>query len=80
MTTKNHIFAIPTHADHTGDAIAVSRAHTIKHAVEAVQCANFVVIAEDDGGCHDHYDADDAPGVYGYEPDGLGAYGITVKA
>ena len=78
MTTTSHVFAMPANEDHLEDAVLIGTAETMQQATEAIQAAGYVVLAEDDCGCHDHYDADDAPRIYGYEPDGLGAYGITV--
>lgn len=75
-----HTFAIPTGANYTDPAILLDDAYSMKDALRIVRENGFTVIEEGDGGSYDSYDASDAPGIYGYEPDGYGAYSITVVA
>jgi hypothetical protein len=74
-----HVFAIPTHENCTDPAINLGTAENADEAIQIVKAAGFAIIPESEGGSYDTYDAEDAPDIYGYEPDGLGAISITVK-
>lgn len=62
------------------DGEIVGTARNWVEAEIAVRAAGYTIIREKDGGAWDYYDAEDGPGVQGYEPDGLGVYIITVEA
>lgn len=51
-------------------------AETMADAVAAVRAAGYELAEAEDAG--DTYDAEDGPGIAGYEPDGLGVYIIPV--
>lgn len=77
--SKLHVIAVPTHTDSMDEGVMLSaEVSTKEEAVAAVIAAGYTVIPEGNGGSIDRYDAEDAPGIYGYEHDGMGAYGITV--
>lgn len=42
--------------------------------------AGYTIVEEGNGGSYDKYDAEDAPGVYGFKPNGMGGISITVEA
>ena len=44
-----------------------------------VRAAGYSVIEEGAGGSYDAYDGEDAPGIYGFKPDGMGAFSVTVE-
>jgi hypothetical protein len=50
-----------------------------EEALRACEAAGFTVIGAGEGGNLDTYDADDAPRVHGFPPDGIGAFGVTVE-
>ena len=72
-----HAMAIPTHATGTEQAVDCGIAQSLTDAKRLIRAAGYKIMAV--GGSIDRYDAQDAPGVYGYKPDGLGAIGITVR-
>lgn len=78
--TEYHLFAAPVTATTNEPVIEVGIGETIEDAIAACRAAGYTVIEEGNGGSYDRYDAEDAPGVYGFEPDGLGGISITVEA
>lgn len=74
-----HVFVIETGDKWLGNPILIGRARTHEDAIEQIRVAGYTIIEECDGGNWDHYDAYDAPSIYGYEPDGLGAFCYTVE-
>ena len=74
-----HVFAIPTDANGTYEAIDVDCADTADEALTMVAAAGYRIIPEGDGGTVETYDADDAPGVVDFDRDGFGAIGVTVE-
>jgi len=75
-----HVIAIPTDADATYEGALIGSAQTEDEAIALCKSEGYVVLTEGEGGNIDCYDAEDAPRVYGYEADGLGAFGVTVQA
>lgn len=80
MTTKYHVFALPTYTDGFGSTSDLGFAESIQEALQICIDAGYSVIADDDGGSVDVFDAEDAPFIYSYREDGFGAISITVKA
>lgn len=77
--TTGHVFAIPTDADGCYEPIDLDgTADSVRLAIVRARVGGYDVITDDRGGHCRYYDAEDAPRIFGYEPDGLGAYGITV--
>lgn len=74
-----HVIAIPTYEDATDPGINIGQASDKASALTLIADAGYRVIPEDDGGLVAIYDATDAPHIYSYEPDGLGAIGVTVE-
>lgn len=74
---KAHAFAIPTTAIGTEKAIDCGIAQSLAEAKRLIRAAGYRILAA--GGEINYYDAEDAPGIYGYEHDGLEAIGITVR-
>lgn len=76
------IFAIPTTAETVEPAILVGETTdtTRVNIFSMLATAGYDIIFQDRGGNIDLYDAEDGPGIYGYEPDGQGAIGVTVRA
>ena len=64
-------------AIHEGEIVGT--ATTKQEAIAVCEAAGYAVILETEGGCLDYYDAEDGPGVQGYEPDGLGVWIVSVR-
>lgn len=75
-----HVIAVPTDEDGVYDGKIIGIASTEAEAVALCEAEGYTVISEGEGGQYNTYDADDAPMVYGFEADGMGAIGVTVKA
>jgi hypothetical protein len=75
--TPRHVFAIPVGEDYVSPAILVGEASTIEDATIVVRHAGYSVIEPATCG---KYDAEDAPGIYGYEEDGMGAFSVIVES
>lgn len=73
-----HFFAVPVTETTVGPAIEVGTGKTVEEAIEAVKAAGYTIVPEGDGGDIDRYDDEDGPAIYNFEPDGLGAIGVTV--
>jgi hypothetical protein len=77
--TLKHVFVIPAGDDWQGDAINIGQVETAADAFLLVNSKGYTIRSPVEGGHYDEHDADDAPGIYGYERDGMGAFGITVE-
>ncbi len=76
---KFHVFATPTTEEGFGENINLGLAETKEQAIEMCIDAGYTVIKETEGGSVDQYDAEDAPFIYSYDADGVGAISVTVK-
>lgn len=74
-----HVFAIPTDERGCYAAVDVGLAPDLTAALALVRAAGYTTIDEGAGGLYSYYDAEDAPHIYDYAPDGRGAFGITVE-
>jgi hypothetical protein len=77
--SKPHVYAIPTGNSYVGEGKLIGDAATLDDALALIRSAGYTIIEEGNGGNYDRYDAEDAPGVFGYEADGVGAFGITIE-
>jgi hypothetical protein len=77
--TNYHVIAIPTDEDGTYEGHIIGLASDKAQAIAVCEANGFIVIREGEGGNYDLYDAEDAPHIYGYEADGIGAISITVE-
>jgi len=74
-----HVIAIPTDSHGTYEGSMLGEASTEAEAISLCEKAGYRVIRDGEGGQINAYDADDAPRIYGYEADGIGAIGVTVE-
>ena len=74
-----HALAVECDEHGTYDTHDCGLVATEDEAVKAVRAAGHTVIEEGNGGAYSLYDADDAPRIFLYLPDGHGAIGITVE-
>lgn len=78
MKKQMHALAVPTTKDSCEKAIDCGMATSVTEAKRIVRAAGYRIMTT--GGNIDQYDAQDAPGIYGYAADGFGAISITVHA
>jgi hypothetical protein len=78
-STLKHVFVIPAGDNWQGDAINIGQVETAADAFLLANAKGYTIRTPVEGGHYDEYSADDAPGIYGYERDGMGAFGITVE-
>ena len=71
MTTMHHVA--------TFDGSIIGEAATKAEALQVCRDNGLTVIRESNGGNVDFYDAEDGPGVQGYEADGKGVWIVTCK-
>ena len=76
---KFHVLATPTTDEGFGQNIKLGLAETKQQAINICIDAGYKVIEETEGGSVDQYDAEDAPFIYSFDDDGIGAISVTVK-
>ena len=80
MTKKYRVLAIQIGDGWIStDNEEVGEADDRAEAIALVKSLGYHVLVEGEGGSVDCYDAEDAPGIYGIEPDGRGAISVTYE-
>ena len=78
MKKQMHALAVRSSKDGCEKAIDCGMASSVTEAKRIIRAAGFRIMTV--GGIIEKYDAQDAPGIYGYTADGFGAISITVHA
>jgi hypothetical protein len=78
--TQHHVALAVCGADFMENGGTIGWAATAEEAALLASSRGYTVIPADNGGALDFYDAEDGPGVQGYEPDGCGVFIVTVAA
>ena len=76
--TEYHVIAVPTALDGEDHSKIIGKASSEDEAKALCAEQGYTVIEEPMGNA-DTFTADDAPALFGYVPDGLGAIAITVE-
>ena len=75
--SKYHVIATPTTEDGFGENVFLGTCDSQKEAIEICTRAGFTVLIK--GVEIQKYDAEDAPFIFSFEADGMGAISIPVK-